>query len=112
MVNARKGALGLTPAGARITAEEARLLRDGKDIGRLRTVRVFGQDVFVTTEGSTTRGLAGARLGAKDTGKKVKGQRYRRSRTPRLMPESILQAAGADRAEAVRLLRRFGYIVR
>jgi hypothetical protein len=110
VVNARRGALGLTTAGARITAEEARMLRDGRDIGRLRTTRVYGQEVFVTTEGTTTRGTAGVRLGAKESGDKVKGQRYRRSRTPRLMPESILQAAGRDRTEAIRLLRRFGYI--
>lgn len=110
VVNARRGAAGLTPAGARITAAEAKLLRDGKQIGRLRTVNVYGQQVFVTTEGTTTRGVAGRRLGANETGVKVDGQRYRRSRTPRLMPESILQAAGGNRDEAIRLLKRFGYL--
>ena len=56
---------------------------------------MFGRRVFVTTEGTTRRGVAGARLG--------------QARTPRLMPESILEIA-TDREDAVRLLRRFGYI--
>ena len=111
VVNARRGARGLTPAGARITAEEARLLRGGRDVGRLESLKIFGQDLFVTTEGTTTRGLAGVRLGAKESGvKKGKDQRYRFARPPRLMPESIYQIAGDDRDEAIRLLRRFGYI--
>lgn len=109
VVNARRGALGLTPAGARITAEEARLLRGGRDRGRLQTTNVFGRDLFVTTEGSTTRGQAGVRLGARESGTK-QGGRYRQARPPRLMPESILQIANGDRAEAIRLLRRYGYL--
>lgn len=110
VVNARRGAAGLTPAGARITAAEARAIRDGRSIGRLQTVSVFGRDLFVTTEGTTTRGLAGQRLGAKTNGVKAGGARYRSTRTPRLMPESILQIAH-DRDEAIRLLRRFGYLL-
>jgi hypothetical protein len=111
VVNARRGARGLTPAGARLTDAEAQMLRGGLDRGRLQSVDVFGQQVFVTTEGTTTRGLAGQRLGAKQTGTKQQGARYRSARTPRLMPESLMQIAGDDRAELVRLLRRFGYIV-
>lgn len=111
VVNARRGARGLAPAGARITAEEARALRGGRRRGRLEAVDVYGQRVYVTTEGVTTRGIAGARLGARETGVRVGGQRYRSARTPRLMPESILRIAGDDRAEAIRLLKRFGYII-
>lgn len=107
VVNARRGATGLTPAGARITADEARLLRTGRDVGHLQTTRVYGRDVFTTTEGTTVRGLAGKRLGNLT---KVPGQRYRVSQTPRLMPESIYEIAGDNRAEAIRLLKRFGYI--
>lgn len=92
VVNARRGAAGLAPAGARITAAEAQALRDGRQVGRLAPVDVFGRELFVTTEGAVRRGPAG-------------------SRTPRLMPESILQIAAGDRAEAVRLLRRFGYLL-
>lgn len=104
VVNARRG---MSFAGARITAEERRALVGG-DRARLRTSTVFGREVFTTTEGTTTRGIAGQRLGARETG--VKNGRYRRARTPRLMPESIYQLA-TDPADAVRLLRRFGYIV-
>lgn len=110
VVNARRGAAGLTPAGARITAEEARLLRDGRDVGRLQPVDVFGRQLFVTTEGTTTRGLAGVRLGARESGVKQEGARYRSARPPRLMPESIFAIADGNRDEAVRLLRRFGYV--
>jgi hypothetical protein len=70
----------------------------------------YGRTVATTTEGVTTRGLAGRRLGARDTGVKAKDQRYRTSRTPRLMPEQILRDA-KDRDDAIRLLKRFGYIV-
>ncbi|MFC4146603.1 hypothetical protein ACFO0M_10080 [Micromonospora mangrovi] len=109
VVNARRGAYGLTPAGARITADEARMLRGGRDRGQLATRAVYGRQVYTTTEGITTRGLAGVRLGARERGVKD-GGRYREARTPRLMPESILAAAGDDQAEALRLLKRFGYI--
>lgn len=67
VVNARRGAFGLA-TGA----------------GRLQTRRVFGQDLFTTTEGA--------------------------GRAPRLMPESIYKIAGNDRDEAIRLLRRHGYL--
>jgi hypothetical protein len=110
VVNARRGAYGLTPAGARITGEEARILRGGRDRGQLQAVDVYGRQLFITTEGVTTRGQAGIRLGARETGQKTAGSRYRSAKPPRLMPESIYQIAGNDRAEAVRLLKRFGYI--
>jgi hypothetical protein len=57
--------------------------------GRLIRRRVFGRDLFVTTEAVTRRGV---------------------NRPVRLMPESIYEIAGNDRAEAVRLLRAHGYI--
>jgi hypothetical protein len=110
VVNARRGALGLTPAGARLTTAEARALRGGRDAGRLQASTVFGRDLYVTTEGTTTRGVAGVRLGAKTDGVKRAGGRYRSARPPRLMPESILQIAGDDRDEAIRLLERNGYL--
>lgn len=110
VVNARRGARGLTTAGARVTAAEARMLRGGRDRGRLESVDVYGRDLHVTTEGTTPRGQAGRRLGARETGVKRAGGRYRSARAPRLMPESIYQIADGDRDEAIRLLRRFGYI--
>jgi hypothetical protein len=110
VVNARRGAFGLSTAGARVTAAEARMLRGGRDVGRLETRNVFGRDLYVTTEATTTRGAAGVRLGAREDRVKTKGARYTSARAPRLMPESILKIAGNDRDEALRLLKRFGYI--
>lgn len=111
VANARRGARGLTPAGARLTAEEARTLRGGRDVGHLQRTDVFGRQLYVTTEGVTVRGVAGVRLGARETGTAAAGRRYRSARAPRLMPESIYEIAGGDREEAIRLLRRFGYIL-
>lgn len=64
-----------------------------QDTGRMRTVRLNGRDVYVTTEGTTRRG-------------RLPGQ----VRGVRLMPESILAIAGDDAAERIRLLRLHGYI--
>lgn len=110
VVNARRGAWGLSTAGGRITAAEARQLRGGRERGRLETQNVFGQDLFTTTEGTTVRGRAGVALGARTDGIRRPGDRYRSARAPRLMPESIYKIAGNDRDEALRLLRRNGYL--
>lgn len=125
VVNARRGAVGLSRAGGRLTREEQRMLRGGRDRGRLQRTDVFGQQVFTTTEGTTTRGVAGRRLREQGAGTVREAaetvtrrgragdvQRRvsrRRVQTPRLMPESIYEIA-SSRDEAVRLLRRFGYI--
>lgn len=110
VVNARRGAQGLSQPG-RLTLAEQQMLRGGRDRGRLQRVDVYGRQVYVTTEGTTRRGLAGSRLGAwSDDAVKDPDVRNKRARTPRLMPESIYDLAGDDREEAVRLLRRFGYI--
>jgi hypothetical protein len=111
VVNARKGARGLSPAGGRLTAAEVKVLRGGRRRGRLDPVNAFGQDVLVTNEGVTVRGLAGRRLGARESGDRLPGSRYRSAKAPRLTPESILQIAGGDREEALRLLRRNGYLL-
>lgn len=113
VVNARRG---MSTAG-----------RDqfGTRTGRLAAEKVFGQDVFTTLEGTTIHGLAGQRLIAEGgrlageesqtvkrispTGAVERVVARRRVQIPRLMPESIY-ALAKDRADAVRLLRRFGYI--
>lgn len=98
-----------TKAGAeaiRLGADPAQVVNARRG---MQTASVYGRDVAVTTEGATTRGVAGRRLGALDTGVKKDGQRYRTSRTPRLMPEQILRDA-RNRDDAIRLLKRFGYI--
>lgn len=86
---------------------------EGADIGLvvnarrgMATATVFGRTVQATTEGVTSRGIAGKRL---QELQKVPGQRYRVSQTPRLMPEQIFRLAD-DREHAVRLLRQHAYI--
>lgn len=81
VVNARRRAAGLTPAGGRGVRPE-----DGRQRGRLQRVNVSGRDLFVTSEGS------------------------RRGRA-RLMPESIYELADGDRDEAIRLLKHHGYVL-
>ena len=82
--------------------------------GRLEAQRVYGRDVFTTTEGTTRRGSAyramreNTRWGRNED-LKLPGERYARSRAPRLMPESVY-AIAEDRADAIRLLRINGYI--
>lgn len=87
VVNARAGMstaqVALRGPGDRFTAS-----------GRLSPRRVFGQDIFTTSEGMTKRGAA----------YKVRGRKY-----VRLMPESIFQIADSP-AEVLRLLKANGYI--
>jgi hypothetical protein len=101
----------LTPAEQdRIfTGAGARAIRDGADLAQvvnarrgMRTASVYGEQLQVTLEGTTRRGVAGRAMGP--TGN-------RRSRLPvRLMPEAIYDLAGDNRADALRLLRRYGYL--
>jgi len=93
-------------------AANAQAWRDGADLNQvvnarrgMQNTQAFGQDVQITTEGTTTRGFAGQRLISQ--GARVTRQR---AQTPRLTPESIYKAA-KDRDDALRLLRRFGYIL-
>ncbi|MFB4320664.1 hypothetical protein [Actinomadura sp. 21ATH] len=79
-------------------AAAAQAIRDGADIGQVVNAR-RGLSVAggrrTTTEGTTRRGSA----------------RRRGSPSPRIMPEEIYRLANGDRAEAIRLLRLYGYIV-
>lgn len=82
--------------------------------GRLEARRVYGRNVFTTTEGVTRRGQAYRAMKsqfqyAQEADVKQKDKRYAQLRSPRLMPESIYQIA-EDRADAIRLLRLYGYI--
>jgi hypothetical protein len=110
VVNARKGARGLSAPG-RVTAAEVKILRGGRQRGHLEKTNVFGQQLNITNQGATVRGLAGRRLGARESGIRLPGSRYRSAKAPRLMPEAIFQIAGQDRDEAVRLLKRNGYLI-
>lgn len=109
VVNARRGASGLSQPG-RLTEAEQRALRGGRGVGRLQRVDVYGRQLATTTEGTTVRGVAGKRLAAAGGTTRTAGARLRSAKTPRLMPDAILELAAGDREEAQRLLRRFGYI--
>jgi hypothetical protein len=79
-------------------------IRLGADMGQVVNARRGMQTAggrLVTTEGTTKRGVAGRRMGSTSA---------RRSAV-RLMPEQIFEDAAGDRDEAVRLLRRFGYLL-
>ena len=99
----------------------AQAIRDGADINQIvnarrgmRRAQLYGHDVILTTEGATRRGFAYGRLSrgtSRNTDTRTDGGRYFRTRSPRLMPESIYQIAGNDRDEAIRLLRAHGFIL-
>jgi hypothetical protein len=81
--------------------------------GRTERTTAFGRQLQVTTEGTTRRGLFFQReyrrmqqQGLVPPGPIPRGVRLR---TPRLSPEEIYRQAD-DRAEAIRMLKRFGYI--
>lgn len=65
--------------------------------GRMIRTEAFGRGIFTTTEGVTKRGRGRKSMGS--------------GRPFRLMPESIYEIAGGDRAEAIRLLKLYGFIV-
>lgn len=89
---------------------DVQAINDGADIGQvtnahrdLRSVSIAGQTLKTTLQGSTRRGFAGQRLGAK------RGQR-----AVRLTPESVYAEArrlGWSRNETIQELRRYGYIL-
>lgn len=108
---------------AGFTQADQRALADGADMGQVvnahRGMYTAGGRRF-TTEGTSRRGLFGGytiddagvlhrRPRDKDL-VKVPGQRIRRLKTPRLSVDQIYIEAGDNRDEAIRLLRRFGYV--
>jgi len=113
----------MTPAERRRAFGEAgvQAIDAGADIAQvvnarrgMTTVTRYRRTVQATSEGTTRRGLyasrrakfekaAGVRFGAA-TGARA------RTTTPRLMPEEIFRLAD-DRDHAIRLLRKYGYIV-
>jgi hypothetical protein len=100
------------------TKAGAEAIRQGADIGQvvnarqgIETVTAYGREVVATDVGITVRGAAGQRLAGEGL---AKAGRYRTATTPRLMPEEIFRLAdevGWDRAEVLRQLRRFAYIL-
>ncbi|WP_431903659.1 hypothetical protein [Nonomuraea sp. bgisy101] len=94
------------------TIAGAEAIRLGADPGQIVNARRGMQTAMggrlVTTEGTTVRGIAGKRMG--DLAKRP-GERYRRSRKVRPMPEQILADAGDDRERALELLEQYGYLL-
>lgn len=97
-----------------LSEAETQAIKDGADLAQVvnahRGMYTAGGRSY-TREGTTSRGFAGKRL--KNAGadlQKKQGARYRRVAIPRLTPEQIYREAGDNRAEAQRLLYRFGYL--
>lgn len=93
---------------------DAQAIRDGADVAQVINAQRGMYEAAgrkFTAEGTTRRGLAGRQLEAAGAGTtRSAGERVRRVAVPRLRPEQIYREAAGDRAEAIRLLRRFGYI--
>lgn len=100
-----------------LSRAEMQAFSEGADLGQLVNVHreggiytAWGGRRF-TREGVTRRGIAGKRLEAAGSNVRLlPGDRYRRVTVPRLTPEQIYRDA-LDRDDAIRLLKRFGYIV-
>ncbi|MFC5676063.1 hypothetical protein [Aeromicrobium endophyticum] len=79
----------------------ARRVTAGMQVAGVSPIKIDARGILRTTEGTTRRGLAY---------QQQRGLRRNGDVQGRLMPESILLRA-ADRAEAQRMLRLYGYIV-
>lgn len=104
-----------------LTKAQTKAIADGADISQvvnarkgMSTVTFAGRRVQITTEGTTSRGLAFRALSSRGT----TTQRFTTgtrpvtrtvARAPRLSPEAIYNVA-EDRADAIRLLRANGYL--
>jgi hypothetical protein len=112
------------------TKAGARAIRDGANMNQVvnarrgvSTVRSFGRDIQVTSAGTTTRAVFGGfeilpdgslRKRAASELQKLPGNRLRTAKAPRLTPDEIYRLADEfrwDRAEVLRQLRRFGYLL-
>lgn len=103
VVNARRGMYRSTQPGSLVSRAQPRIIigPDGKPF-----------TAYTTVEGTSVRGWYGAGRGGSVTSNQFvrsAADRYRRTTSVRLMPETILSIA-TDREDAVRLLREFGYL--
>lgn len=101
----------------------ARAWNDGADLnqlvnayrsnGSVRTAQIYGRNIRYTTEGTTKSGSAYARMKKAGYVKQdIKiGSKYWRADRPRLMPETIYEIAGNDKAKAMQLLQNYGWIL-
>jgi len=82
----------------------------------MRTAQVYGHNVTYSLEGMTRRGSAYRTMSqvrplSRMTLEGEKGYLGRVPNTPRLMPESIYQIAGNDRALADKMLHDYGWVL-
>ncbi|MFD6517311.1 hypothetical protein [Rhodococcus sp. NPDC060176] len=111
--------LSVEQQNRQFTVAGAQAIRDGADISQvvnarrgMSTAQVFGEELLATHEGVTRRGVAYRAMSNAGSARRstdVRGRRYFQASTPRLMPESIL-ALAEDRADALRLLKLYGYM--
>lgn len=107
-----------------LTKAQRQAIENGADISQVvnaskgtQTVSFAGRRVEVTTEGTTSRGLAFQALsnrGGTTTRRYETGTRHVTrtvARAPRLSPEAIYRISADDREQAIRLLRANGYIL-
>lgn len=73
----------------------ARAIRAGADMSQVVNAR---------------KGMYTASVGGQKVAATTAGSRIRSTKAIRLMPEQIFRQADGDRDEAIRLLRRFGYL--
>jgi len=104
----------MTPAQQlrRFGAGAAEAISAGADIGQVVNARrgmTTAGGRAVTREGTTRRGLAGARMAAAAGSARAPGDRYARGRVLRPMPEQII-ADAPSREAAIADLRRYGYL--
>jgi hypothetical protein len=113
----RNGADPIKVVNARRGAYKTSTLRaDGSySRSRLRPVTIGVRpdgsplQVYATLEGTTARGAWGR---GRSELVKVGDERYRRSNTLRLMPESVMKMTTSESPERIReLLKRYGYII-
>ena len=94
------------------------IVNQGADINQITNAKrskmgsadLFGKKVQTRTEGTTVRGLAGQRLKAKYGAEKVKDNRYRVSRVPRLTPKEIYRQAD-NQTQLMEMMRLHGYVL-
>lgn len=103
VVNARRGMYRTTQPGSLVSRATPRTIigPDGKPF-----------TAYTTTEGTSVRGWFGGGRGGSVTSNRYvrnQGDRYRRTTSIRLMPETIMQIATSPE-DATRLLREFGYL--
>jgi hypothetical protein len=101
------------------TIAGAQAIRDGSSISSvvnarrgMYTTTAYGRTVRATRDATTRRGAfyRSERAMAIARGRVPVSGRGFRLRAPRLLPEEIYELAAGNRDEAIRMLRRFGYI--